>query len=76
MKKRYGVGDSLQRGIGQFADLRGGGLGKKDGDSVFLGGLIPKYTLNININILRKLQEACRKPLGLFIRHLISHRLF
>ena len=35
MKKRYGVGDSLQRGIGQFADLRGRELGKKDGDSVF-----------------------------------------
>ena len=29
------VGDSLQRGIGQFVDLRGRELGKKDGDSVF-----------------------------------------
>ena len=37
-------------GLGQFADLRGGGLGKKEW-GVFDGGLIPIYTINLGITL-------------------------
>ena len=35
--------------LGQFADLRRG-LGKKEGDGVFDGGLIPRCTIWINMH--------------------------
>ena len=43
-KNQYrGGGIALPKkgGLGQFAGLRGGGLGKKEGIGVFEGGLIP-----------------------------------
>ena len=40
-------------GLGQFTNLRGGGLGKKEGDGVFEGGgrLIPHCTLYFALSI-------------------------
>ena len=39
MRNWYKGEDCLKRGLGQFADLRGGGgLGKKDEGGVFEGG--------------------------------------
>ena len=35
VKNQFREGDCLKRGLGQFADLRGGGLGKKEGVDMF-----------------------------------------
>ena len=56
-------GDYLKRGeLGQFADLRGGGLDKKDGGSAFEGGLIPQCTLWC-VTVLSKLDTLLHKTL-------------
>ena len=45
-KNQYrGGGDCQKGGLGQFVDLRGVGLGKKERGGVFEGGLIPQCTL-------------------------------
>ena len=45
MKNQYRGGIAYKGGLGQFADLRGGGLGKKEGSGAFEGGLILQCTL-------------------------------
>ena len=60
MKNQYRGGNCLKRGgPGQFADLGGGGGGKKEGDGVFEGGWYPNahyvvlpFLINYELNFI------------------------